>query len=406
MTGGHTVGVETADLVIVGAGTLGGWGSVFAREDGAGRVVVLDAGLAGQGASSRAAGIVRQQGGIPATVALGRWTVGFYRSQADRYGTDSGFRQCGYHLLAVSEWEAADGRERVAMQRAAGLEVEWHEPAAVAARNPTIDPATIAGASWCETDGYIDPPRNVRAYSLAMLRRGVELRERTPVTGVLVQGTPDAPRVTGLETPAGRIATERVVLTGGPSLRALGALAGLRLPVGPVRHMVAVVEPLPGGTDPLPMAYAVTAGLYWRPEEGGLLFGASKPDEEPGEGREIDMGYLAEMRATLARHVPATAGLGLRKVWAATIEYSPDHVPIVSAAIRPDGAPIDGLTVASACGHGMMWGPGVARAAIDLALRGATDVADLADLGLDRFDADGRSRLAADRVSLPLPTSA
>jgi sarcosine oxidase subunit beta len=170
--------------------------------------------------------------------------------------------------------------------------------------------------------------------------------------------------------------------------------------------MVAVTELLAAvETERLPMAYAVTAGVYWRPEEGGLLFGASKPDEEPGEAREIDAAYLAEMRATLARHVPPTAELGLRRTWAATIEYSPDHLPIVSTGIRPDSTIVSGLTVASACGHGMMWGPGVARAAVDVALRGRTDVADLTDLGLDRFDESGRSRIEADRVSLPLPTS-
>ena len=57
---------------------------------GAGRVVVLERGLAGMGASSRAAGIVRAQGGTPATVALGRWSIDFYNGQAARYGTDSG----------------------------------------------------------------------------------------------------------------------------------------------------------------------------------------------------------------------------------------------------------------------------------------------------------------------------
>ena len=72
---------DHADLVIVGAGTIGGWTSVFARDDGIGRVVVLERGLVGMGASSRAAGIVRAQGGTPATVALGRWSIDFYRGQ-------------------------------------------------------------------------------------------------------------------------------------------------------------------------------------------------------------------------------------------------------------------------------------------------------------------------------------
>jgi sarcosine oxidase, subunit beta len=100
--------------------------------------------------------------------------------------------------------------------------------------------------------------------------------------------------------------------------------------------------------------------------------------------------------------VPVAASLRLRKVWAATIDYTPDHFPILGPVLR-DGHPVSGTTVASAGGHGMMWGPGVARAAADLVLTGTTDVVDATDLGLDRFDEHGRSRLAPDPIALPFP---
>ena len=61
------------------------------------------------------------------------------------------------------------------------------------------------------------------------------------------------------------------------------------------------------------------------------------------------------------------------------------------------------MTVAAAGGHGMMWGPGVARAAADLALTGTTDVVDATGLGLDRFDEQGRSSSPADPIALPFP---
>ncbi len=54
----------------------------------------------------------------------------------------------------------------------------------------------------------------------------------------------------------------------------------------------------------------------------------------------------------------------------------------------------------------MMWGPGVARVVADLAIRGTTDLVDATELGLDRFDAQGRSRLATDLIALPFPVSA
>ena len=82
---------ESADLVVVGAGTVGGWASVFAREDGAGRVVVVDAATAGAGASSRAAGMVRTQGGTPTAVDLGRWTVGSTSPSTSATGSTATF---------------------------------------------------------------------------------------------------------------------------------------------------------------------------------------------------------------------------------------------------------------------------------------------------------------------------
>lgn len=392
---------DRADLVVVGAGTLGGWAAVFAAADGLGRVVVLERGHAGMGASSRAAGIVRAQGGTPATVALGRWSIDFYRGQAEAYGTDSGFVEHGYLILAVTEDDERAGRARVAMQHAEGLtDVRWLSPVEAVDAVPTLAASGHRGGSFRSGDGRIDPPRNVRAYSLAMQREGVELREGVAFVGL--RTTPDGSRVVGVETDAGMIATDRVLLTGGPSLRAVGERAGLRIPVGAARHTVAVLEPA-AALAASPMVFDLAAGLYWRPEEDGLLFGWSDPDDQPGEAREVDWAAYDRYRERLAGFVPTTRGLGLRRIWAATIDYTPDHTPIVGPAVRPDGSVIAGATVVAAGGHGMMWGPGLARAAADLIVRGRTEVVDVTDLGLDRFDEDGRSRLATDPVTLPYP---
>jgi sarcosine oxidase, subunit beta len=391
---------DVADLVVVGAGAIGGWASWFARENGAERVVVLERDRAGGGASSRAAGIVRAQGGIRQTVDLGRWSIGFYRSQHEVIGVDSGFTELGYLILAISAADEREGRERVEMQRAAGLDVRWVDADGAAALNPTLSNDGHRGGSYVETDGFIDPPRNVAAYLAAMRIAGVDLRERTAFTGLDLTGG----RVVGVRTSSGTIATERVILTGGPTLRAVGTIAGLRVPAGGTRHQVAVTEPHEAfGVERLPMVFDLRAGLYWRLEDGGLLFGMSNPDEAPGPARTIDWSYLRRMQRRLNRFVPTTRGLGLRKVWAATIDYTPDHLPIVGPAVTPGGTAIGGATVASAGGHGMMWGPAVAKIAADLAIGGATDVTDVSGLGLDRFDAEGRSS-ALDPMALPFPT--
>jgi sarcosine oxidase subunit beta len=381
---------KSADAVVVGGGTVGAWCAYFLRQAGLREVVLIEKGVLGQGASSRAAGVVRVQGGTPEAVRLGQWTRAFYLRQREELGTDSGFIEQGYLLPAFSEVEVAAAGARIEMQRSLGLPVRWLASAEVDAINPTLAPGATLGASYCDEDGYITPPRNVAAYTAALVASGVNVAERTRFTGL----SPDGRTV---RTSRGDIAAGAVILAGGPQLAAVGALAGIAVPAGGVRHHVAVTEEHPAFAGS-PMVFDVPSGLYWRPEEGGLLFGMSDPDEAPGENRLIDFDYLALMRSRLAALVPVTAGLGVRRAWAATIDFTPDHLPIIGAA-----AEYQTVFVASAGGAGMMWGPAVARAAADVALTGATDVVDTTDLGLDRFDASGNSRLPADPIALPFP---
>jgi sarcosine oxidase, subunit beta len=390
--------MRTADAVVVGGGTVGAWCASFLRQAGLARVVLVEKGLLGQGASSRAAGIVRMQGGTPEAVRLGVWSRRFYLSQRAELGTDSGFVEQGYLLPCFTGADVAAARERMAMQSALGVPVRWLDPDEVDALNPTLAPGQTLGGTFCEQDGYIKPPRNVAAYTVALLRSGVEVEERVAFCG-LARGSGAPGGAVLVDTSEGRIDAGLVVLTGGPKLAAVGRLAGIRIPAGGARHQVAVTERHPD-LDParVPMVFDLAAGLYWRPEEGGLLFGMSNPDEPPGEIREVDEDYLAKMRARLAGLVPVTAGLGLRRIWAATIDYTPDHLPIIGPAPG-----LAGVTVACAGGAGMMWGPAVARAAADVALTGSSEVVDTSALGLDRFDDAGRSRLATDPIALPFP---
>jgi len=395
----RALGGSTADAVVVGGGTVGAWCAYFLCRLGAGRVVLIERSALGQGASSRAAGIVRSQGGTPTAVVLAEWSRSFYLSQHDELGIDSGFVRQGYFLPAFTDDDVEAARRRLSMQQGLGLPVRWIEPDEAAALNPTMNMGSVRGGTFAEEDGFINPPRNVAAYTVALQRGGAGVYEGVAFEGLATSGG----RLTGVETSEGPVATGTVVLTGGPQLAEVGRTAGVSIPAGGVRHQVAVTEAHPElDPDRVPMVFDVAAGLYWRPEEGGLLFGMSNPDEVPGEATAIDEGYLQRMRTRLGELVPVTSSLGLRRLWAATIDYTPDHLPILGPGLGADG-PIAGVTVASAGGHGMMWGPGVARAAADLALTGITDVVDTAPLGLDRFDENGFSRLAPDPIALPFP---
>ena len=171
--------------MVVGGGTIGAWCAYFLRKAGLERVVVIEKGVLGQGASSRAAGVVRLQGGTPEAVRLGIWSRRFYLSQREEFGTDSGFVTQGYLLPCFTTAEVEAARERLAMQSAFGIGACWLDPDEVDALNPALAPGQTLGGTFCADDGFISPPRNVAAYTTALLSSGVIVAERVAFRGLL-----------------------------------------------------------------------------------------------------------------------------------------------------------------------------------------------------------------------------
>ena len=394
---------RSADVVVVGGGTVGAWTAVLLAESGVANVVLIEARTLGDGASSRAAGMVRAQGGTETAIRLGLRTQEFYAASGDRFPLDCGFVAQGYLMPCFTDPEVAQAHERIALQQSLGLEVQWLSSSEIDDRNTGLAPGVTLGASYAPGDGYIDAPRNVLAYTAALTAHRVDVRERCKFTGLRTAGG----RVVGVDTSDGPIDTEHVVLTGGPKLAKVGAAAGARIPAGGSRHQVVVTAPVSAfDVHEVPMVFDLTSGIYWRPgEAGGLLWGMSNPDEPPGVAADFDEVYYQKARDRIEELLPGVKGLGLRRTWAATIDYTPDHLPILGPLLTDDG-PVEGTVVASPAGHGMMWGPAVAQVAADLTTSGRCEWLDLTDLGLDRFDADGNSRLAPEPISLPFPQKA
>ena len=394
---------RSADVVVVGGGTVGAWTAVLLAESGVPNVVLIEARTLGDGASSRAAGMVRAQGGTEPAIRLGLRTQEFYAASGDRFPLDCGFVAQGYLMPCFSDAEVQQAHDRIALQQSLGLEVQWLSGSEIDDRNTGLAPGVTLGASYAPGDGYIDAPRNVLAYTAALTAHRVDVRERCKFTGLRTAGG----RVVGVDTSDGPIDTEHVVLTGGPKLAKVGAAAGARIPAGGARHQVVVTAPVSAfDVHDVPMVFDLTSGIYWRPgEAGGLLWGMSNPDEPPGVAADFDEIYYQKARDRIEELLPGLKGLGLRRTWAATIDYTPDHLPILGPLLTDDG-PVEGTVVASPAGHGMMWGPAVAEVAADLTATGRCDWLDLTDLGLDRFDAEGNSRLAPEPISLPFPEKA
>ncbi len=176
---------NTADAVVVGGGTVGAWCAYFLRRSGLDRVVLLEKRTLGQGASSRAAGVVRTQGGTPWAVQLGEWSRNFYLGQSDELGIDSGFTPQGYLLPCFTDSDVAAARARMDMQNALGLSVRWLEPGQLDAVNPTLAPWPDARRHLLRRGWLPDPAaqrHRICGRSCHLRRRGERAR-RLPRPG-------------------------------------------------------------------------------------------------------------------------------------------------------------------------------------------------------------------------------
>ena len=139
--------MTTYDVVIVGGGNLGLWTAYHLARRGIGRIAVCERQWAGFGATTRSAGVVRQQGGSETAVRLGRWSRQLYLELGDELGLHSGFRQTGYFVLALTEAEEAAFRDLVALRRrcaetAASATTGSTPPSAAAASRRSIGRAS------------------------------------------------------------------------------------------------------------------------------------------------------------------------------------------------------------------------------------------------------------------------
>jgi len=386
------------DAVVVGGGNLGLWAALRLAGRGFGRVAVLERGWAGGGATSRSAGVVRQQGGSETAAKLGKLSRELYLWLGNELGLDSGFRETGYYIVAETEEEKEGFQRLVEVRRDAGVKNEWVEPVEGKRRFPDLDWDRFVGATYTADDGYVHPPVAARNATYAVLsEEAVDLYEGCEVLGIGERGGRYA-----VETVRGVFEAERVVDAGGPrGAREVGLMVDLEVPVMAVRHQIVTFPVLgEGAMHPFPLVFNVGKGYYWRPEEQGVLLGMSNPvDEADTSGRYqigFDWDYYEGLRGDWESAHPALAGLPVSRAWAASIDYTPDHLPIIDE-------PVEGFYVLAAGGHGMMWGPALGEKMAALISEGSVGDLPREDVELARFSREKDPGRVEDAIALPFP---
>ncbi len=320
--------MSSADVVIVGGGVNGASTAFFLARAGVSRVILLERRQLGAGASGKSGALIRMHYSNPVESKLAHESLKVFRNWSEIISGDCGFEGTGFIQVVPAEYEE-QLRANVAAQQALGIdtrvitaeELKEIEPAA------RVDDLTVA--AYEPGSGFADPNATLYGFASAAKRFGVEVRTDVEVTRVLAEQG----RVTGVQTGAGRIDTEMVVLaTGAWSQRLLDPL-GLNFGLEPRRVQVAVFRWPPELDHSHPVFIDATQGAWFRPEGPagtlvGLELGVSGVD--PDDLREgVDQDYVELCRRALTARMPAFRAATMRGGWAGMITMSPDGRPII-----------------------------------------------------------------------------
>jgi sarcosine oxidase subunit beta len=385
---------HTADVVIVGGGCMGASVAYHLARRGITDVVLVEReAQLGAGSTGRNAGGVRHQFSTEQNIRLSIESIAALGRFEEEVGGSIDLRQDGYLFLLSREEEVETFRASVSLQRRLGVPVEWLTPADAARLAPGLSVDGVLAATYCAKDGTADPNGVTAGFARAAREAGANIVRACEVTGIdVAQG-----RVAGVRTTDGTVSTRIVVNAAGAWAGEIGRMAGIEVPVTPLRRHIFFAQPSAGATwDDEPHRGKVPAtrilvidfatSFYFHREGGQLLFGMGDPAERPGFDTTVRWDFLPEAVEAGVLRLPALADAVVSHAWAGLYEMTPDAMPIIGPAAGCEGF----YVIAGFSGHGFQHSPAAGRVLADL-IAGRDPGFDLTPFAFDRFSAGART---------------
>lgn len=368
-------------VVVIGGGAVGAAVALFLRQLGGAAVEVQvlepDPTLA-RSSSALSAGSVRQQFSNAVNVQMSAFGHQVISQAAHWLGVDGAPVDVGWvpgaYLFCASAAGAPVLQHNHAVQRGAGADVALLAPADLAARFAWLRCDDLALASLGGAgEGWLDGEAWARALGAKARALGAQWR-RDSVVGLQARGG----RLVAAQLASGAVlAADAFVNAAGPWAGAVGALAGLPVPVHARRRTVfALTCPTPLPPTPLVVD---ASGCWFRSEGRGFIGGWSPGDGDADpDDLPLDQPDLAQfderLWPALAHRVPAFEALRVQHAWAGYYEVHPlDH----NALIGPHPQCANFWLCNGFSGHGLQHAPAAGRGLAELLLTGAYRSLDL-----------------------------
>jgi sarcosine oxidase subunit beta len=368
-----------AEVVVIGGGVIGTSIAYHLARAGVRDVILVERDELAAGSTSKAAGGVRAQFSDGLNVQLGARSLEAFARFEEDTGYDIGLHRVGYLFLLSTPEDVASFEAGVRLQNSLNVPSRMIDPAEARRLSPLIGTEGLLAAAYSPDDGHCTPEAVVHGYASAARAHGATILRHTDVTGIETHGD----TITAVVTTLGRIDTRTVICAAGAWSKAIGAMAGVDLPVQPLRRQIAVTEPVTGLPPDLPMTIDFTTSLYFHTEGPGLLVGMSDPDERPGFATDTHDRWIPRLAEAMRRRAPDLLDLRRTGGWAGLYENTPDHNALIGEATSVSRF----LYATGFSGHGFLQGPAVGEVVRDLYL-GHVPFVDVSPLSAGRFAAD------------------
>ena len=355
---------ERARIVIIGGGVIGTSVAYHLTRLGHTDVVLLEQGQLSCGTTWHAAGLVGQLRASESGTRLVQYSTELYADLERETGLSAGYLQCGGVTVARTEDRMTQLRRTAANAAAYDLDCELLTPAQALDRYPVMRVDDLVGAIWLPADGRANPTDLTMALAKGARQRGARVIEHVRVLDVLTYEG----RVTGVRTDAGDIEAEIVVNCAGQWAKAVGAMAGVNVPLYSAEHFYVVTETIAGVHPDLPILRDPDGYTYFKEEVGGLVIGGFEPEAKPWvppdripypfefQLLDEDWEHFEILMENALLRIPALEHTGCKKLYNGPESFTPDNQFILGEA--PEcanffvGAGFNSVGIASAGGAG------------------------------------------------------
>ena len=383
-----------AQYVVIGGGIIGCSTAYHLARDHKADVVLLEQNKLTSGSTWHAAGLVGQLRSSASITQVLKYSVDLYKKLDAETGLATGWKMTGCLRLATNEDRWTEYKRLATTAQSFGMEMHLVSPEEVKKMWPLMDVSDLVGASWLPTDGQASPSDIAQSLAKGARMHGAKIVEGCRVEGFeIVEG-----HVTAIRTNQGVIACETVINCGGQWARQIGAMAGVSVPLQPVKHQYVITEKVDGLAADAATLRDPDRRTYFKEEVGGLVFGGYEPNPIPWTTGDVpgdfefqlfddDWDHFEQHMGEALARVPALANTGIKKMINGPESFTPDGNFILGQAPELKnfyvGAGFNAFGIASGGGAGWVLAEWAAKGEAPMDLW-VVDIRRFSDLHKDR----------------------